>query len=70
MATHSSILAWEIPWRQDPGYSPWGHKESDMTEHTRWITRRTKDQVSFPRKIDSLSALHRLSLSSLELVLA
>ena len=29
MATHSSILAWEIP----EGYSPWGHKESDMTEH-------------------------------------
>ena len=31
MATHSSILAWEIPWSQS-GYSPWGHKESDMTE--------------------------------------
>ena len=34
MATHSSILAWRIPmgrgdWR---GYSPWGRKESDMTE--------------------------------------
>ena len=27
-ATHSSILAWRIPWL----YSPWGHKESDMTE--------------------------------------
>ena len=25
MATHSSILAWEIPWREEPG-SPWGHK--------------------------------------------
>ena len=24
MATHSSILAWEIPWTE--GYSPWGHK--------------------------------------------
>ena len=33
MATHSSILAWEIPWTYDlVGYSPWGHKESDMTE--------------------------------------
>ena len=31
MATHSSILAWEIPWSL-VGYSPWGHKESDMTE--------------------------------------
>ena len=33
MATHSSILAWRIPWTEDPGgYSPWGRKESDMTE--------------------------------------
>ena len=26
MATHSSILAWRIPW------SPWGRKELDTTE--------------------------------------
>ena len=33
MATHSSILAWEIPWTEElVGYSPWGRKESDMTE--------------------------------------
>ena len=34
MATHSSILAWRIPWTEEPGRlrSPWGHKESDMTE--------------------------------------
>ena len=33
MATHSSILAWRIPWIEEPvGYSPWGRKESDMTE--------------------------------------
>ena len=33
MATHSSILAWETPWTEEPGgYSPWGHKESDTTE--------------------------------------
>ena len=33
-ATHSSILVWEIPWteRSLVGYSPWGHKESDMTK--------------------------------------
>jgi len=30
MATHSSILAWRIPWTEEPG-SPWGHKELDMT---------------------------------------
>ena len=34
MSTHSSILAWKIPWTEEPGklYSPWGHKESDTTE--------------------------------------
>ena len=33
MATHSSILAWEIPWTEEPGgYSPWVRKELDVTE--------------------------------------
>ena len=27
MATHSSILAWRIPWTEEPGrLQPWGHK--------------------------------------------
>ena len=30
MAIHSSVLAWRIPWTE--GYSPRGHKDSDMTE--------------------------------------
>ena len=30
VATHSSILAWIIPWTEEPGsYSLWGRKESD-----------------------------------------
>ena len=34
MANHSSISAWRIPWIEEPGrlYSPWGCKESDLTE--------------------------------------
>ena len=35
MATHSSTLAWEIPWTEKPGiqgYSPWGREEWDVTE--------------------------------------
>ena len=34
MATHSSILAWRIPWTEEPGriYSTWSGKESDTTE--------------------------------------
>ena len=34
MATHSSILAWRIPWKEEPDYSSLGHKESDTTEQT------------------------------------
>ena len=33
MATHSSILAWEIPWTEKPArLQSMGHKESDTTE--------------------------------------
>ena len=33
MATHSSFLAWKIPWTEEPGaYSPQGYKELDTTE--------------------------------------
>ena len=35
MATHSSVLAWRIPWTEEPGRllcNPWGCKESSMTE--------------------------------------
>jgi len=33
MATYSNILAWEIPWTEEPGrYSPFGYKELDTTE--------------------------------------
>ena len=45
MATHTSILAWKIPWTEELGslYSSWGHKESDTTEqltltYLRYIT--------------------------------
>ena len=38
MATHSSILAWRIPWTEEPGgYSPRGRKELDTTEVTEYI---------------------------------
>ena len=41
---HSSILAWKIPWTEEPeGYSPWGHKESDTTKQL---------SLSFGGKID------------------
>ena len=37
VATHSSILAWRIPWTE-AGYSPWGHKELDTTERPTLFT--------------------------------
>ena len=33
MTTHSSILAWKIPWREESGrLYPCGHKDLDTTE--------------------------------------
>ena len=32
MPTHSSILAWEIPWTEEPGGLQSVRKESDTTE--------------------------------------
>ena len=33
MTTHSSIVAWRIPWTESlAGYSPWGRKDLDTTE--------------------------------------
>ena len=40
MATHSSTLAWKIPWieEHDRLYSPWGRKESDTIERLHLLT--------------------------------
>ena len=41
VSTHSSTLAWEIPWTEElVGYSPWGCKELDVTEqlHLLYLT--------------------------------
>ena len=33
LATRPRILAWKIPWTEEPGgLQSWGHKESDTTE--------------------------------------
>ena len=46
MATHSSIIAWEIPWTQGSlvGHSPWGHKELDTTERLT-LSLKNRDKV-------------------------
>ena len=40
MATYSTTLPRRIPGTEEPGrlYSPWGHKELDMTERLRTHT--------------------------------
>ena len=39
MAAHSSILAWKIPWTEEPGglYTPRGSKELDTTERFHFL---------------------------------
>ena len=45
MATHFSILAWEIPWTEEPGrLQSIGSLESDMTEATQ--QQQDKDRAS------------------------
>ena len=47
MATHSNILPWKIPWteRSLVGYSPWGHKGSDMTKQVSMQTETHKTKL-------------------------
>ena len=41
MVTHSSILAWRIPWTEEPGrlHSPWGHKSQTQLSNYHSIPR-------------------------------
>ena len=43
MATHSSTLAWKIPWTEEPGrLHLWGRKESDTTEGLHFLSSFTR----------------------------
>ena len=47
MATHSSILAWRIPWTEEPGeLHSMDHNELDVTEHVRGDTHTHKNHIS------------------------
>ena len=39
MATHSRILAWEIPWTEEPGglHSTGSQSQTQLSEHTRTL---------------------------------
>ena len=46
MATHSSILAWKIPWTQEPGgLQSTGLKELDTTERFHFTSLNIQDAV-------------------------
>ena len=43
VATHSSVLAWRIPWTEEPGrYSLGGRKELDMKCYWRGLSGRCR----------------------------
>ena len=57
MATHSSLLAWRIPWTEEPGglHSPRGRKESDTTEQLHFhFQLRVKVKVSWTYLVTQL----------------
>ena len=58
MATHSSILAWRIPWAKDPGrLQSTGHKELDTTERlTLSRLKLQNDNTNFNTKIYDISS--------------
>ena len=56
MAIHPSVLAWRIPWTEEPG--PQGHKKSDTTEHM-WI--RGNSMLNFFRNCQNYLAVYILT---------
>ena len=56
MATHSGILAWEIPWTEEPGgLQSMGSKESDTTvTNTHTHARRAKVYLSLALLVGEL----------------
>ena len=58
MATHSSILAWRIPWMEEPsGYSPLGCKESDMTERLHFTSLCMKYSLGISNFLEEMASL-------------
>ena len=65
MATHSSILAWEIPWSEEPGrLQSMGLQESDETVHTSSIQGRT--EINFALLINPFHEFSIILIPKLE----
>ena len=48
--TCSSIFAWKIPQRSLAGYSPWGRRELDTTEHSTLGNEHSTSRTAWPKK--------------------
>ena len=53
MSIHSSILGKFHGWKSLASYSPWGHKESDMTEQLTHTHRFLYPYPVFPHELDT-----------------
>ena len=64
-ATHSSILAWRIPWTEKPGgLRPRGHRELDVTEVTEHTHLHSLNEMILKNKFQSnFKQLYRLTSS-------
>ena len=61
MATHSSILAWEIPWKRSlAGYSPCSCKESDTTSDKKNDNRASDYDINYEKLYFSI--LHKCGI--------
>ena len=77
MTTHSSNLAWRIPWREEPGGSPWGCKESDRTERLHFLSLSGNldstlcfIQPSISHNVLCMSYISRVTVYSLDVLLS
>ena len=62
MATHSSILAWAIPWTEKlGGPSSWGRKESDTTEWLHFLSFFLSCRTNW-KAVARISAFHKTQL--------
>ena len=57
MATHSRIVAWKVPWTEEPGrvgYNPWGHEsQTGLSDYTTTTT--LKIELSYDPAVPLLS---------------
>ena len=54
--THSSTLAWKIPWMEKHG-RPWGRKESDTTEQLHFLSLQVLDAPLAAKSLQSCLTL-------------